>query len=362
MKTGKIILMILIVIVCICLLFHGCCYMIFNAFFNALVESDMSISEGERAQAHRPKEVFGLTTSDYRIIDERDTHQGWLGDGEYYLILDCSQNAERACSIVREWKPLPLSQNLNRALYGEEKDGIKIPYLNGGLFELEATDIPKSVFPADYFADLFDFFNQYNFTIDENDPNDAEVGIDPEMLGRIFENLLEDNKDKGAFYTPKEIVQYMCRESLIAYLQTDAEEESKVSMRKFVTTHEVAELRSAEVFKVDKKLREVKICDPAIGSGAFPMGLLKELFDCRMAIEGSDEGKTPSEIKKDIIQNSIYGVDIEKGAVDIARLRFWLSLIIDEQTPHALPNMDFKIMQGNSLLEQYKLQVWYYSY
>ena len=210
-----------------------------------------------------------------------------------------------------------------------------------------------AVFPADYFADLFDFFNQYNFTIDENDPNDAEVGIDPEMLGRIFENLLEDNKDKGAFYTPKEIVQYMCRESLIAYLQTDAEEESKVSMRKFVTTHEVAELRSAEVFKVDKKLREVKICDPAIGSGAFPMGLLKELFDCRMAIEGSDEGKTPSEIKKDIIQNSIYGVDIEKGAVDIARLRFWLSLIIDEQTPHALPNMDFKIMQGNSLLEQY---------
>lgn len=128
MKTGKIILMILIVIVCICLLFHGCCYMIFNAFFNALVESDMSISEEERAQAHRPKEVFGLTTSDYRIIDERDTHQGWLGDGEYYLILDCSQNAERACSIVREWKPLPLSQNLNRALYGEEKDGINSSY------------------------------------------------------------------------------------------------------------------------------------------------------------------------------------------------------------------------------------------
>jgi hypothetical protein len=107
------------------------------------------------------------------------------------------------------------------------------------------------------------------------------------------------------------------------------------------------------VFKIDKKLREVKICDPAIGSGAFPMGLLKELFDCRMAIEGLNEGKSPAEIKKDIIQNSIYGVDIEKGAVDIARLRFWLSLIIDEQTPNTLPNMDFKIMRGNSLLEQY---------
>ena len=231
---------------------------------------------------------------------------------------------------------------------------IKVPYLNGGLFEKDAEDDTTFPLPAKYMQDMLDFFSAYNFTIDENDPNDAEVGVDPEMLGRVFENLLEDNKDKGAFYTPKEIVQYMCRESLIAYLQTDIEDDAaKLSFRDFVTTHEVSALNPADVYKVDKKLREVKICDPAIGSGAFPMGLLKELFDCRMAIEGEEEGKTPAEIKKDIIQNSIYGVDIEKGAVDIARLRFWLSLIIDEQTPHALPNMDFKIMQGNSLLEQY---------
>lgn len=232
---------------------------------------------------------------------------------------------------------------------------VRIPFLGGGLFERDELDKPDSVFPAKYFDDLFEFFTEYNFTIDENDPSDAEVGIDPEMLGMIFENLLEDNKDKGAFYTPKEIVQYMCRESLIAYLQTDVEDETtKQSFRDFVTEHEVSLLKPADVFKVDKKLREVKICDPAIGSGAFPMGLLRELFACRMAIEGEEEGQTAAEIKKDIIQNSIYGVDIEKGAVDIARLRFWLSLILDEDTPNALPNMDFKIMQGNSLLEQYE--------
>lgn len=254
-------------------------------------------------------------------------------------------NTQRADDIAGNW-----SQSYINA---EDIASIKIPYLNGGLFERDTMDAPKSTFPTEYFDDLFEFFNQYNFTIDENDPNDSEVGIDPEMLGRIFENLLEDNKDKGAFYTPKEIVQYMCRESLIAYLQTDIEEESKNSFRQFVVTHDVNELRPADVFLVDKKLREVKICDPAIGSGAFPMGLLKELFDCRMAIEGKENGKTSVEIKKDIIQNSIYGVDIEKGAVDIARLRFWLSLVIDEQTPKALPNMDFKIMQGNSLLEQF---------
>ena len=245
-------------------------------------------------------------------------------------------------------------QNLSTVKY--QLSTIKVPYLNGGLFERDATDETNFPLPAKYMQSLLDFFASYNFTIDENDPDDAEVGVDPEMLGRIFENLLEDNKDKGAFYTPKEIVSYMCRESLIAYLQTDIEDEAtKEAIRQFVTTHDVNALGTNDKFRqqVDEALRSVKICDPAIGSGAFPMGLLKELFQCRTAIEGITQSKA-AEIKKHIIQQNIYGVDIEKGAVDIARLRFWLSLIVDEETPQALPNLDFKIMQGNSLLEQYK--------
>lgn len=232
--------------------------------------------------------------------------------------------------------------------------GIKIPYLNGGLFEKDEYDKTNFPLPAKYMKNLLDFFASYNFTIDENDPDDAEIGVDPEMLGRIFENLLEDNKDKGAFYTPKEIVQYMCRESLIAYLQTDVEDEAVKSLiREFVATNN-ADLLSADMAaSIDQKLKDVKICDPAIGSGAFPMGLLRELYACRKAIEGIDDDTAVS-IKTHIIQQNIYGVDIEKGAVDIARLRFWLALIVDEKTPHALPNMDFKIMQGNSLLEQYE--------
>ena len=230
---------------------------------------------------------------------------------------------------------------------------MKVPYLNGGLFEREASDDTEFPLPAKYMQNLLDFFASYNFTIDENDPDDAEVGVDPEMLGRIFENLLEDNKDKGAFYTPKEIVQYMCRESLIAYLQTDVEDEAtKEAIREFVTTHD-ADVLGNIADDIDQRLKDVKICDPAIGSGAFPMGLLKELFLCRTALEGFSQEKA-AEIKKHIIQQNIYGVDIERGAVDIARLRFWLALIVDEETPQALPNLDFKIMQGNSLLEQYK--------
>lgn len=228
----------------------------------------------------------------------------------------------------------------------------RTPYLNGGLFERDASDETNFPLPAKYMKQMLDFFSSYNFTIDENDPDDAEVGVDPEMLGRIFENLLEDNKDKGAFYTPKEIVSYMCRESLIAYLQTDIDDEAtKEVIRQFVTNHDSAKL-GVITDDIDQRLKDVKICDPAIGSGAFPMGLLKELFQCRSAIEGIEQSKA-AEIKKHIIQNNIYGVDIEKGAVDIARLRFWLSLIVDEETPQALPNLDFKIMRGNSLLEQY---------
>ena len=228
----------------------------------------------------------------------------------------------------------------------------RTPYLNGGLFEREAADETNFPLPAKYMQQMLDFFSSYNFTIDENDPDDAEVGVDPEMLGRIFENLLEDNKDKGAFYTPKEIVTYMCRESLIAYLQTDVDDEAtKDAIRLFVTTHDAATLGNI-ADDIDQRLKDVKICDPAIGSGAFPMGLLKELFLCRTALEGISQHQV-AEIKKHIIQNNIYGVDLEKGAVDIARLRFWLSLIVDEETPQALPNLDFKIMRGDSLLEQY---------
>ena len=238
----------------------------------------------------------------------------------------------------------------DKSLLNEWRD---IPYLNGGLFERDEEDEPESRFPAEYFKRLFQFFSEYNFTIDENDPNDAEVGVDPEMLGKIFENLLEDNKDKGAFYTPKEIVRYMCQESLIAYLETNTSI-AKDKIRHFVLSPEegVADILKNKRLKLLAALEEVKICDPAIGSGAFPMGLLNELLHCREVLSGEHYDR--AEIKKSIIQNNIYGVDIEKGAVDIARLRFWLSIVVDEETPSPLPNLDYKIMQGNSLIESFE--------
>ena len=252
----------------------------------------------------------------------------------------------------------------------------KVPYLNGGLFEEDIEDSVPVVFPAVLFGNptqkeiertfcnsqntdypydascgLLDFFARYNFTIDETDPEDREVGVDPEMLGKIFENLLEDNKDKGAFYTPKEIVQYMCRESLIAYLAEETQDEP--AMRDLVLNHNIQTIKDKKT--VLSALKNIKICDPAVGSGAFPMGMLNELFACRILLEkDSADEENRSRIKKEIVRENIYGVDIEKGAVDIARLRFWLAIIVDEKIPLPLPNLDYKIMQGNSLLESYE--------
>ena len=294
--------------------------------------------------------------------------KGWLcGDYNYMLnLFKKSNKKDDYLDAVLEplfFGILNTKPEKRKALFAEQKwdssllkDWAAIPYLNGGLFEADDEDSLSIKFPKDFFSELLEFYSEYNFTVDENDPDDAEVGVDPEMLGKIFENLLEDNKDKGAFYTPKEIVRYMCQESLIAYLvEKSGIEEAQV--RAFVTNpyEEAEKLTEKDIDTLFDALVAVKICDPAIGSGAFPMGLLNELVRCEEALVlGKEENKDRAHLKKLIIKNNIYGVDIEKGAIDIARLRFWLSLVVDEDTPSPLPNLDYKIMQGNSLLESYK--------
>jgi len=296
----------------------------------------------------------------------------------------------------------PRPDDLAEIIPGEKT---RVPYLNGGLFEEDDPNQRGLIFEEELFKKLFAFFDQYNFTIYEDDPNDHTVAVDPEMLGHIFENLLEDNKDKGAFYTPKEIVHYMCQESLIEYLTTwfegknyhvqqdtfisfdNAQQASFLSVNeghagqsvleiaqaaqsnsKIINRSLIEKLLKKQLSDDDKKaviehaaefneaLDKVKVCDPAIGSGAFPMGLLLEIFTAKQTIHTFTHGDLttfePATVKLNIIQNSIYGVDIERGAVDIARLRFWLSLVVDEPEPQALPNLDYKIVVGNSLISK----------
>ena len=296
------------------------------------------------------KKMFGRIVFLYFL-----QRKGWL-DGNRQYMHDLFVNSDKKDDFLDGvLEPLffevlntdkPYRSEAAKTLPGSEN----IPYLNGGLFAKDDIDDRTCVFSAEYFSKLFDFLDSYNFTIDENDTDDAEIGIDPEMFGRIFENLLEDNKDKGAFYTPKEIVNYMCRESIIAYLLNGLPQRSHELIRNFVESFNASELNADQRHFIRKKLQAVKICDPAIGSGAFPMGLVNLLSKLYVAMKTDTD---TAKMKRHIMEQNIYGVDIEQGAVDIARLRFWLAMIVEEKEPIPLPNLHFKIMQGNSLLESY---------
>ena len=298
--------------------------------------------------------------------------KGWLavdqgkkwGEGNPNYLYDLFRKSKNKDDFyARELVPLFFTR-LNNEDSENKARAERFPYLNGGLFD-DSHDrkYSKLFLPEEIFERVFTTFNNYNFTVYEDAPDEHTVAVDPEMLGHIFENLLEDNKDKGAFYTPKEIVHYMCKESLKAYLYAHPEfhiaenELGKSAIEKIIQQQELntdeKQFAERQAYKIIDALEQVKICDPAIGSGAFPMGLLQEIFNAQIYLQelkGFKKGVTDADIKKHIIEESIYGVDIDAGAVDIARLRFWLSLVVDEQEPQPLPNLDFKIVCANTLI------------
>ena len=275
----------------------------------------------------------------------------------------------------------------------------KIPFLNGGLFEpldnykweIARFNIDNNIFSNKEETGILDFFDRYNFTMNEEEPLEKDVAVDPEMLGKIFENLLDvkDRKSKGAFYTPREIVHYMCQESIANFLvnkigvkydeikefiqygelirDTDLKDATKES-------HLIGDSVFDNIVQIDRALENIKIADPAVGSGAFPLGLLNEIVKIRDILTsymiiynklGLFGKKYPEEqitnnkrsiynMKWNTIKNSIYAVDIENSAVDITKLRLWLSIVVDQtEDPEPLPNLNCKIMQGNSLVDEY---------
>ena len=349
----------------------------------------------------------------------------------------------------------------------------RIPFLNGGLFEpingydWVNTDIllPDSLFSnnnqtkeGDKGDGILDIFDRYNFTVKEDEPLEKEVAVDPEMLGQVFENLLEvkDRKSKGTYYTPREIVHYMCQESLINYLYSTLvpeaitlkqplitptknqkacsssqsvsspqsssfpksssfprkQESSFLNKDPYLSTslHLKVNIKKSDIEAliksgdsskaivenaglIDNALACIRVCDPAVGSGAFLVGMMNEIVRARSALtpfiktkeqsysqsmsysEGSSDPKLKSQIvgflvpqklesnqfnnrtsyqfKRDAIQHCLYGVDIDSGAIEIAKLRLWLSLVVDEEnrdTVQPLPNLDYKMVCGNALL------------
>lgn len=243
-----------------------------------------------------------------------------------------------------------------------------VPFLNGGLFEQGAEEKDSNIIVPDECIDsiLHDLFQKFAFTVTESTPLDVEVAVDPEMLGKVFEELVTGRHESGSYYTPKPIVSFMCRESIKGYLKTQnlsptlSYEEREQAIALLVDEQNPEKIGNPEA--VLEALKRVRTCDLACGSGAYLLGMLHELLDLRQRLESSIESISPLsrgtkgdsvyQHKLEIIQNNLYGVDIDVFAVNIARLRLWLSLAVDYEgdKPKPLPNLKYKIDVGDSLI------------
>ena len=249
----------------------------------------------------------------------------------------------------------PQSLNLmhnNPDLHRITKD---VPFLNGGLFEetdldrLDGVTVPDEAIRQV----LTGLFDRFNFTVMESTPFDIEVAVDPEMLGKVFEELVTGRHDSGAYYTPRPVVSFMCREALKGYLEGQDTGLESEAIARFVDHHETEGIGVPQARDVARALADVTVVDPACGSGAYLLGMMQELIELQVRLFNvTQDTKSLYELKLEIIQRNLYGVDIDSFAVNIAMLRMWLSLAIDYQgaTPEPLPNLDFKVVCGDSLL------------
>lgn len=325
----------------------------------------------------------------------------------------------------------------------------KVPFLNGGLFEClddkhnkiyidgftdnlpkdERLIVPDYIFfGRDENVDLSDDYGEetpqtkqasvkglinilktYNFTVEENTPAEVEVALDPELLGKVFENLLASfnpetkttaRKQTGSFYTPREIVNYMVDESLIAYFKGKTSIEEEQIRPLFQYTDEEHNLTETQVNELINALYHCKILDPACGSGAFPMGILQKLvhllqkvdpenhywekvqkekaqLEIQQALDTEDKKERENRLieinnafdisknrpdyarKLFLIENCIYGVDIQPIATQISKLRFFISLVVDQNNDTdkdnnfgiiPLPNLETKFVTANTLI------------
>lgn len=336
------------------------------------------------------------------FLREKKSEAGLSLIPDEILSLDASNDIPDYYHSILEplfFEILNKTQNTRKEKY-QEKPYDKIPYLNGGLFSPQDDDyfnqsyINTLVIPDDWLRDFFEILERYNFTIDENTTVDIDLSIDPEMLGRIFENLLAEinpetgesaRKSTGSYYTPRTIVEYMVDESLYHYLEEKtaiAETKLRALISYDLTDDDESPLSNGEKQKIIEALSTITILDPACGSGAFPIGALQKIVfmlqrldpngqfwfqrqiknaapEIKRIMEREFAHKNFDYIRKlGIIRESIFGVDIQPIATEIARLRCFLTLVVEERVADGepnrgiepLPNLDFKFVTANSLI------------
>ena len=295
--------------------------------------------------------------------------KGWLafnGDRDYLNALWSSHRADQSASSFYTDRLQPLFfAGLNNSQSIDLNAGNEVlrsrigdpPFLNGGLFEQTDLDRRKGVGVPDNAIEqiLSGLFDRFNFTVMESTPFDIEVAVDPEMLGKVFEELVTGRHDSGAYYTPRPVVSFMCREALKGYLAGQDIGLDAEAIARFVDDRDPSGITPIAARRVSDALDEVKVVDPACGSGAYLLGMMQELVELQTILYSDqlrNDARSLYEMKLHIIQNNLYGVDIDEFAVNIAMLRMWLSLAIDYEgsKPEPLPNLDFKVILGDSLL------------
>jgi len=313
----------------------------------------------------------------------------WLGDDTEFLKIfweSYRKETGKNNTFFEKWLNVLFFEAFNnRYNYGHKHfpENIKeilqmAPYLNGGLFEENKYDT-KHTFNVsdDMFETIFDFYEKYNFTIAEDSPFDKEVAVDPEMIGKVYESLvnvspdIEERGDAGIFYTPRTEIDMMCRLSLVDNMANHLGNEHKNHFYEAVFAYDDESKQEADKAinelhlweRINNYLKEITVLDPACGSGSFLVGMLYVLDDLRERAQNYLNVKEDSfDRKKGIIGQNLYGVDVKEWACRIAELRLWLALIIDAEIPPEerhirreplLPNFTFKIRPGDSLVQEF---------
>jgi type I restriction-modification system DNA methylase subunit len=322
---------------------------------------------GDSDEEQEAKHVFTQTLFNRLMFVYFLSRKGWLrfnGDADYlnalwrdYGSLSSDHNfyTVRAETLFFAGLNNPQSRDVNKGNEGTLPVIGPVPFLNGGLFEQTDLDRRKGIAVPDdvIHCILTGLFDRFNFTVMESTPFDVEVAVDPEMLGKVFEELVTERHASGAYYTPRPVVSFMCREALKGYLEGKETGASAEAIAAFVDRHDTEGIGVAEARSISRSLEEVTVVDPACGSGAYLLGMMQELIELQNTLYNVGvDAKSLYDLKLEIIQRNLYGVDIDDFAVNIAMLRLWLSLAIDydRDDPQPLPNLDFKVLCGDSLL------------
>ena len=284
------------------------------------------------------KDYLNALWRDYR---SKDDETNFYEERLYYLFFFGLNNPQSS--------DLNFKDSYMESLYGS------VPFLNGGLFDKTDEDDREDLkVPDECISKILDeLFDRFNFTVLESTPLDIEVAVDPEMLGKVFEELVTGRHDSGSYYTPRPVVSFICREALKGYLEGQDTNLPADAIARFVDRQDTSGLTVAAARRISEALADVTVVDPACGSGAYLLGMMQELIELQTTLFNVGvDSKALYDLKLEIIQRNLYGVDNDGFAVNIAMLRMWLSLAIDYEgeRPEPLPNLDFKVVCGDSLL------------